>query len=635
LNLHVTGSSRRSRLKNVAIPLILTAIIAFSIIAVFALNSLRDQQNIQLVNDSAEVLRGDLSDRSFYVSQLAGQHVLSVEKVTEILSNTRSFQMGEYDRVKHSLDAAKQETHDIVDSFFVLDKDGIVQYSTADTAASKLIGTSLANHDIYLTTKDSKAPFISSLTHSVVDNAFVFYVASPIIDQITGEFKGTLSAVIRVDTFAKSIEKITLSRPSELSSFSLIDPEGSIMYAGASDAMLGKNLLSEEILSLLPSGIRFGFESAMKEAVAGKTGIYEINLADHPELNNSTNSINGNPIDLALISYTPVRVNDEIVMISLITKSASLQATILENERITNSYVFPFIYGILGTLTAFAIAIIVIDRKLTREMDANTKELQKSNTDLKNMAEKLKEADIEKEEFSAMITHELKTPLVPVIGYSELLLDGTLGPVPEKQKEVIRVMSNSASSLSRLISDLLDARKLALRKMKFEMHDVVAIEMVEQSLNGLRPLAQAKGVTLVSKIDKESGEQLKLSCDAKRIGQVLDNLVNNSIKFAPANTGKVEVSVKKEAGGETIVFTVSDNGVGIPKDKQSNIFRKFYQADTSLTRNVGGTGLGLAISKGIIEMHNGTISFESEPGVGTRFYFSLPLKFKSAFAIAS
>ena len=598
----------------------------------FALYSLRSQQNVQLIEDSAEVLRGDLSDRSFYVSQLASQHVLGVEKVTELLAKTRAFQMGEYDRVKVSLDAAKQESPDIVDSFFALDKDGTVLYSTTDSSVSKLSGSSLATAEVYAKTKESLKPFVSSLTHSAADNAFVFYVASPISDQTTGEFKGIVSAVIRVDTFAKSIERITQAHPSELSSFSLIDPEGKIMY-GASDAMLGMNLLSDEILSVLPSGIRVGFESAMKEAVTGATGIYEIKLADHPELNNSSSTTNGDMIDFALISYSPVRVNDEIVMISLITKSASLQATVLENERITNSYVFPFIYAILCTMTAFAIAIIVIDRKLTREMDQNTRKLERTNIELKNMAEKLREADVEKEEFSAMITHELKTPLVPVIGYSELLLDGTLGPVTQKQKEVIRVMSNSASALSRLISDLLDVRKLELKKMKFEMREVAASEIVDQSLNGLRPLALSKGITLVSK--KKTDASLKFRCDSKRIGQVLDNLVNNSIKFAPEKTGRIEVSVKNEADGKSITFTVSDNGVGIPKDKQSSIFRKFYQADTSLTRNVGGTGLGLAISKGIIEMHNGTIGFQSEPGVGTRFFFSIPLNLKSAASVVS
>jgi signal transduction histidine kinase len=263
----------------------------------------------------------------------------------------------------------------------------------------------------------------------------------------------------------------------------------------------------------------------------------------------------------------------------------------------------------------------------------SNKELEEKENALEDAVTKVLEIEKEKEEFSAMITHELKTPLVPVIGYSELLLDETLGQLNEKQKETIRVMNSSAVSLSRLISDLLDVRKLELGKMKFEKHDVPAKQLVEQCLTALKPLAQAKGVTLTHKIGHESSDTLRIMCDDKRIRQVLDNLVNNAIKFSPANVGKIEVSVKKEDIRGTTLFAVKDNGTGIPKDKQLNIFQKFYQADTSLTRNAGGTGLGLAISKGIVEAHDGRIWFESEPGVGSTFYFSIPASINSSVAI--
>jgi hypothetical protein len=140
---------------------------------------------------------------------------------------------------------------------------------------------------------------------------------------------------------------------------------------------------------------------------------------------------------------------------------------------------------------------------------------------------------------------------------------------------------------------------------------------------------------MTSKIEHESSDSLRITCDDKRIRQVLDNLVNNAIKFSPANVGKIEVSVKKEDVRGSMLFAVKDNGTGIPKDKQRNIFKKFYQADTSMTRNAGGTGLGLAISKGIVEAHDGRIWFESEPGLGTTFYFSIPRSLKSRRPIPS
>lgn len=260
-----------------------------------------------------------------------------------------------------------------------------------------------------------------------------------------------------------------------------------------------------------------------------------------------------------------------------------------------------------------------------------TKRLEHLNEDLKRKTDRLLEADKEKEEFSAMITHELKTPLVPIIGYSELLLDGTLGDMTPKQKEKINVVHQSAVSLSCLISDLLDIRKVELGKLKLDKSDALAKDIVESCIDGLRPLAEAKNIALSQTFDSND---LRLDCDPKRIQQVLYNLLTNAIKFTPQNSGKIEVSVKRVADNEQttgsspqLLFSVKDNGLGIAKDKQQNLFKKFYQVDTSLTRNTGGTGLGLAISKGIIEAHNGKIWIESDgiDGKGSVFLFSLPV----------
>jgi len=624
--------------KQSIIPLILAGIIAFSIIASLALYSIQLRAYSQIAKDSAENLKADLTEESYFVSELASQHVSSIKKVIQILPHAKSFQSGEYDRIKLLLDAAKSDASESVDSFFILDKEGILRYSTdTDPAVTAFVGTSFSSNEVFTKTKDTLKPFISMLTLSFADNSYVFYVASPIIDQQTGEFEGTVSAVIQAETFAKSIEKLVVanSNDRDSSSLSLIDPEGKIMYTASSSQNLGKNVLSDEILGALPSGIKEGLTASLKEAVSGTFGIYELDLAAHPELGSSTTTPN-NPFDYILISYRPVVVDDQIVMISLVTESASLHDLLYQNEILQTSYIFIFIYAMLASMTAFAVAIIVINRKLSGTVERKTRELLKSNEELVKMAaeitaqdKKLREVDIEKEEFSAMITHELKTPLVPVIGYSELLLDGTLGPLNEKQKETVQVMNSSAVSLSRLISDLLDVRKLELGKMKFEMKPVIPEELIENCVRVLKPLAQAKRVTLVAKMNSRESEGLLVMCDSKRINQVLGNLVNNGIKFVSANTGKVEISVNKKENSGDIIFSIKDNGTGIPNDKQQNIFKKFYQADTSMTRNAGGTGLGLAICKAIIDAHGGKIWFESEPGVGTTFYFSLPPSLKS------
>jgi len=192
------------------------------------------------------------------------------------------------------------------------------------------------------------------------------------------------------------------------------------------------------------------------------------------------------------------------------------------------------------------------------------------------------------------------------------------------------VLHESATSLSSLISDLLDIRKVELGKLKLEKSEISASELIEKSISALRPLAEGKNIQMISKTENED---LKLTCDPKRIQQVIYNMLTNAIKFTPTTgEGRIEISAQEldkhhEAstdGKGSILFSVKDNGLGIPKDKQQHLFKKFYQVDTSLTRNVGGTGLGLAISKGIIEAHNGKIWLESEEGKGSTFYFLLP-----------
>jgi signal transduction histidine kinase len=220
-----------------------------------------------------------------------------------------------------------------------------------------------------------------------------------------------------------------------------------------------------------------------------------------------------------------------------------------------------------------------------------------------------------------MITHELKTPLVPIIGFTELMADGTLGELTPLQKGKVRIMHNSAVSLSNLITDLLDVRKLELNKMKFDLVDVPAKDFLENAVDAFRPLADSKKISL--SYDTPEG-QLDVKCDPKRIQQVMNNLISNAIKFVPEKTGLIQVSARKAPSDGGVEFAVRDNGIGIPKEKQNEIFKKFYQVDTTLRRQSGGTGLGLAISKGIVEAHGGRMWFESTPGAGTTFYFSIP-----------
>lgn len=255
---------------------------------------------------------------------------------------------------------------------------------------------------------------------------------------------------------------------------------------------------------------------------------------------------------------------------------------------------------------------------MIRKINANitlTHLLRKINSELDQKTEEIKQVGIKKEEFSAMITHELKTPLVPVLGYCKMLKNKMLGELTGEQLESIITIENNAKRLVSLINDILDARKLDLNKMRFDLEDVSVDEFFE-SLNASYMMLKEKGKEFTTNLQVHG---LTMRTDKTRLRQIFDNLISNAIKFTNDKDAKIEVGMKY--ADDKIIFYVKDNGIGIPPDKQPNLFKKFYQIDTSERRKAGGTGLGLAISKGIVENLNGRIWVESDGKTGSTFYF--------------
>ncbi len=183
---------------------------------------------------------------------------------------------------------------------------------------------------------------------------------------------------------------------------------------------------------------------------------------------------------------------------------------------------------------------------------------------------------------------------------------------------MISKIESNATLLERLISDLLDVQKLDMKKMNFLLTEFNLDEFMDELKENNKHIMKNKNIDFTVKCPKK----LMLNTDKQRLRQILDNLVRNSVDFVPSKDGKISVEAKLKENN--IVFSVHDNGPGIPKEKQSNIFKKFYQIDTSSTRKHGGTGLGLVICKGIAEGLKGKIWLESEPGKGTSFFIYLP-----------
>jgi signal transduction histidine kinase len=309
------------------------------------------------------------------------------------------------------------------------------------------------------------------------------------------------------------------------------------------------------------------------------------------------------------------------------------------NYSLHNLAVILFVIS-LGIIAAGLIAIYVLSDRITRPIIDFARECR--NQDVSNlqiinpmgtdkeinqviyafneMIERVNAIEKQKEEFASMVTHELKSPLTPIIGWCQTLKNPKLiGQLNSKQFNAVDIIQKNAKRLLQLVGDILDVQKLDLNRMKFDSQPIDVDDLLNYMHNNLQNIMAQKNINHIN----STKEQLTVKSDRNRIEQVLNNLILNAVDFVPSEGGKIEYGAQSK--GDEILFYVKDNGIGIPPEKQKNLFRKFYQIDTSVTRKHGGSGLGLALSKGIIESLGGKIWVESELGKGASFYFTIPI----------
>ena len=239
------------------------------------------------------------------------------------------------------------------------------------------------------------------------------------------------------------------------------------------------------------------------------------------------------------------------------------------------------------------------------------------STTILEKEEEARKIDQSKDEFLAMITHELKTPLVPIQGYSDILLSGHLGNLTKEQRERLEVIKSSSRSLLQLITDLLDVQKLELGQLRMKKENTSIGATIEKAIETMLPEANENHVEIT-----HNAKDIVVFHDQERIVQVLTNLIKNSLKAVSPKTGKIQVFMYDSP--QEVRIAVKDNGIGIPPEYLKKIFRKFYQIDSSLTREKGGSGLGLVICKGIVEEHDGKVFVENNSNGGATFSFVIP-----------
>ena len=260
---------------------------------------------------------------------------------------------------------------------------------------------------------------------------------------------------------------------------------------------------------------------------------------------------------------------------------------------------------------------------MSRDLARFDREQREASAQLRTLNAHLEQASQAKSEFLANMSHELRTPMNAILGFTELMLDGTYGELPEALHEPVVDIQTNGRHLLRLINDVLDLSKIEAGRMDLMLGEYAVEDVLETVRASLRSLASEKGLEFV--VTTPPGLPRAFG-DSKRVSQCLVNLAGNALKFT--REGGVEIGV--DLRDDVLLFHVSDTGIGIPADQLDAVFGEFRQVDPAITREFGGTGLGLSITRKFVELHGGRIWVESELGKGSTFFFTIPLRVADA-----
>ena len=255
-------------------------------------------------------------------------------------------------------------------------------------------------------------------------------------------------------------------------------------------------------------------------------------------------------------------------------------------------------------------------KERTAELETAKKEVEAFSQSVVLAKEELERSSKFKDQFLSTMSHELRTPLNAVLGFSDLLGEDRYGPLNEKQRRYVNHISTGGKHLLRLINDILDLSRIEAGRLQLTLETVRVETCFSEACDTLQPLASKKGHALV----KHSAPGLSVRADGTRLKQILMNLIGNAVKFTP-DGGKIELAARRI--GDLVRLEVRDSGPGIPPEEQKRIFEAFYRL-TQNSKAAEGSGLGLAITQRLVELHGGQLGLESQTGVGSCFYFTLP-----------
>ncbi|MCP4135494.1 MAG: AAA family ATPase [bacterium] len=399
-----------------------------------------------------------------------------------------------------------------------------------------------------------------------------------------------ISGEIVLSKLLKRLMRLTLENAGAEKGFMVLEKDGRLLVEAEGEA--GNE--DARVLQSIPFEHHTGISSSIVNYTARTRQTLILNDASHEgDFTGDTFIIKNKPKSILALP---------------ITNRGSLTGILyLENDLITGAFT-PERLEILKIISS-QVAISIDNARLYES-------LAQKNTELTRL-------DKMKDEFLANTSHELKTPLNGIIGIAHSLLDRHGIRINDEKKANLSLILSSGKRLAGLVNDILDFSRLQNSAIELQLKKIEMSPLCELVLDLSRPLAEGKNLKLLNRIEPDLPF---VEGDENRIQQILFNLVGNAIKFTDSGEISISAMVLYASGGPGFLeIRVSDSGIGIPADKQDDIFKSFEQIDGSISREYGGTGIGLSIVKQLVEIHGGLIRVESRPGEGATFSFTLPL----------
>ena len=570
----------------------------------------------EIANISSQDVRSNARIEVYQLSRILVRSMESISNNLQGLSNSVSLLDIENDNVQRLFDSAQSSTKDLTNGYYMFNMNGqIISKTSNKSIEASYFGIQANTSDIFLSPNTRNTTYYSSIID--VNNQFpLLFISYPVLkDKVAtnnsnsqsnmSNFEGIVFTTIDLSKLGEFLQK-ELS-PEFASNVGLIDKNGVILYSQNRN-VVGKNYLTPEFQDLIPPEIKDIYNNILTTSLTGGSGLRDISFNDN----------------MTTIAYQPITLDGEFLWSLYISTPHSLASNVgyLINQQKNFSTIVIIVVGSM----AFGIAFLILswNKRLEGAVQSRTVQLKKTNESLTESNSLLASANKQLEihdnmqkEFINVAAHELRTPIMPILGEAELIEnDISDNEFASVSKEQISSIIRNAKRLDRLAADILDVtniegKSLKLNKSAFDIDEILSELVTEYSRHIENDQSKSKKVRIVYE-----PIHVQIFADRYRITQVISNIINNAIKF----TEQGSISIEGTIGNKELTIKITDTGKGIDKEIVNRLFDKF------VSRSEQGTGLGLFISKNIMKSHGGTITgFNNENGTGATFVFTLPL----------